>query len=316
MKALFLLSALLPAGLIASFLGSAAPQQDETRDDPIEVRGVNLAGDPIEIRGVPLDPLAARSVSLVQATASGPAAVATRTKRALAMTVPQDEAAEGRYQVRVVQTTSDSDGPQESGLTVVAGSPLRGHLFTPHPAPMATALTYARDSGKTQQAIEDLRKAKTDEEKADARKQLNSALGDEFDEYLKHQAKELDRLEAKVKKLRGQWDKRREAKDELVALRIQTLENEANGLGWPAGGGNNFWMGSSGGPASLGTGSWNMAYPPMATIPDVPAVVDVNVIADVETEEAEEAEEPEEADADMPAEPSQPRPPRTRNRGR
>ena len=316
MKALFLLSALLPAGLIASFLGSAAPQQDETRDDPIEVRGVNLADDPIEIRGVPLDPVEGRSLNLVQATASMPTVVAARTKRALAVSVPQDEAAEGRYQVHVVQTTSDSDGPQENGLTVVADRPLRGHLFTPHLAPMATALTYARDSGKTQQAIEDLRKAKTDEEKADARKQLNSALGDEFDEYLKHQAKELDRLEAKVKKLRGQWDKRREAKDELVALRIQTLENEANGLGWPAGGGNNFWMGSSGGPASLGTTSWGMAYPPMAPIPSMPAVVDVNVINDVDAETDEETEESEEADADMPADPAQPRQPRTRNRGR
>ena len=288
MKALFLLSALLPAGLIASFLGSAAPQQDETRDDPIEVRSVNL----------------------VQATASMPTVVAARTKRALAASVRQDEAAELRYQVHLVQTTSDSDDPLENGLTVVAGSPLRGHLFTPHTAPLATAFAYAGDSGKTQQAIDKLRKAKTDEEKADARKQLNSALGDEFDEYLKRQATELDRLDAKVKKLRGQWDKRREAKDELVALRIQTLENEANGLGWPAGGGNNLWMGSGGGPASLGTTSWNMAYPPILPIPSVPAVVDLNIINDVEAEEAEEA------DADMPAEPAQPRQPRNRNRSR
>ncbi len=308
MKALFLLSALLPAGLIASFLGSAAPQQDETRDDPIEVRGVNLDPidarrvhlDPIEVQGVNLNPIRVQGVNLVQALTA----------------VRQDEAAEGRYQVHVVQTTSDSDDPQENGLTVVAGSPLRGHLLTPHTAPMATALVYAGDSGKTQQAIDKLRKAKTDEEKADARKQLNSALGDEFDEYLKHQAKELDRLEAKVKKLRGQWDKRREAKDELVALRIQTLENEANGLGWPAGSGNNFWMGSSGGPASLGTTSWGMAYPPMAPIPSMPAVFDEYVINDGEAETAEEAEEPEEADADMPPEPAQPRQPRTRNRGR
>ncbi len=305
MKALFLLSALLPAGLIASFLGSAAPQQDETRHDPIEVRGVNLADDPIEIRGVNLDPIEVQGVNLVRAFTA----------------VRQDEAAEGRYKVHVVQTTSGSDDPDENGLTVTG--PLRGQLYTTPssagynaPTTACMALAYYGDSGKTQQAIEKLRKAKTDEEKADARKQLNSALGDEFDEYLKRQATELDRLDAKVKKLRGQWDKRREAKDELVALRIQTLENEANGLGWPAGGGNNFWMGSSRGPASLGTTSWGMAYPPMTPLPTMPAVVDVNVINDVDAETAEEAEEPEEADADMPAEPTQPRQPRTRNRGR
>lgn len=294
MKALILLSALLPAGLIASFLGSVAPQQDETRPDPVVVRDVELA--PIEVQAVNINPNQVRGVNLVKALTA----------------VPQDEPAEGRYKVHVLQTNSNSDDGDEHGLTVM-DSPLRAQLYTA-PATANFAFTYDSDSRKTQQAIDKLRKAKTDEEKADARKQLSAALGEEFDEYLEHQAKELDRLEAKVKKLRGQWDKRREAKDDLVALRMQTLENEANGLGWPAGGGNNFWMGSS--PASFGTTSWKGHFPAMApTVPPVPRV-DVNIVGGEPAEVAEEADEPAEVDADMPAEPTQPRQPRTRNRPR
>jgi hypothetical protein len=93
--------------------------------------------------------------------------------------------------------------------------------------------------------LEKLRKAETDEEKHAARKELASALGDEFDQHLEDQAEELKRLEARLEKLRGQWEKRRDAKDELVELRLQTLENDVNGLGWPAGG-PGVWHGDHG----------------------------------------------------------------------
>lgn len=88
---------------------------------------------------------------------------------------------------------------------------------------------------KISSAIQLLRKAKTDAEKAKAKSALSKSLEERFDADLKSREKEIADIEARVQKLRGILNKRREARDEIIKLQIQVLMNEAAGLGFPSG---------------------------------------------------------------------------------
>ena len=210
MKTMFLLSILFPAGLLAAFLGSSAARQDEPAEASQEtVQGIHIVqttepDDLIAVQGEPLAPIALvpgqpMRVRTIQ-SAGGP----------------------GTF---LVQNDDGAWTAQAEGVPI-----------SPQPA---TAFAFSLGQGDTsihtQEAITKLRNAKTDEDKAEAREALQGSLGEEFDEFLKHQSDELDRMEKKLGKLRKQLDKRREAKDDLVSLKLQTLVNEVNGLGWPSG---------------------------------------------------------------------------------
>lgn len=83
-----------------------------------------------------------------------------------------------------------------------------------------------------QQATKKYKAAKTDEEKAAAQKEMSAALSGFFDEDMKNREAGIVKIEERVKKLRAQLEKRRDAKDRLVDLQVQLLVNEANGLGF------------------------------------------------------------------------------------
>ncbi len=88
---------------------------------------------------------------------------------------------------------------------------------------------------ETRKAMQKLKKAESDEDREEAREELRDALNEQYDKYLARQAKELKRMEEKLDELKSQLEKRRDAKEELVDLRLKTLENDANGLAWPGG---------------------------------------------------------------------------------
>lgn len=92
-----------------------------------------------------------------------------------------------------------------------------------------------RQNSASSQALQKLRKAKTEEDKEDARDELEDALNEEYDKYVEQQEKELRKMEKQLEELRDQLDRRRDAKQELVRLRLKTMEKEAEGLGWPNG---------------------------------------------------------------------------------
>lgn len=166
-------------------------------------------------------------------------------------------------------------------------------------------LAFARGPGsdRTRKAMQKLQNAESNDDKEEARADLKEALAEEFDEYLDHQKKELERMEEKLNKLRDQWSKRRDAKDDLVARRLQMLEDEAEGLGWPSRG--------LGGLRGAEGGVWSMEFPPTPgapaayefSIPGAPlapsiaAEVDV-VVAEEAIEEPAAAEEPKEEDSE------------------
>ncbi|TWT32617.1 hypothetical protein [Blastopirellula retiformator] len=86
---------------------------------------------------------------------------------------------------------------------------------------------------KKRQALARLEKAKTDAEKAQAREELRQALTEVFTADMKQRDNQARDIEARVKKLRQQYDAREDAKDEIIELQLKLLEKQAEGLEFP-----------------------------------------------------------------------------------
>ncbi len=61
---------------------------------------------------------------------------------------------------------------------------------------------------------------------------LRDAAGELFDMRTKTRRKQIEELEKRLAKLRAQLDKREEKKSEIIRLHVQTIVNEADGLGF------------------------------------------------------------------------------------
>jgi hypothetical protein len=83
-----------------------------------------------------------------------------------------------------------------------------------------------------QAAVEKLRSAKEGTEKEAAKKELLQRLEQSFTRDLEHREQEVAEIESRVKKLREQLERRKKAKDEIVGLRLKTIVNESEGLGF------------------------------------------------------------------------------------
>jgi hypothetical protein len=132
--------------------------------------------------------------------------------------------------------------------------------------------------------LQRLREAKTDEQRAAIRRELSVVLEGYFDQDMQRRLAELAKIEARVKRLREQFDKRQRAKEDILQLQLKLLENEASGLGFfgssapaqPAEGGGMMGsslpgtppMGMPGGMPGMGP-----AYAPPAGATDGPLTV-------------------------------------------
>ena len=76
------------------------------------------------------------------------------------------------------------------------------------------------------------RDATSEETKSKVREKLVELLEKYFDDDMKIRTTELEKVEARVKKLRTLFDKRASKKQEIVDLQVKVLENEADGLGF------------------------------------------------------------------------------------
>ena len=86
---------------------------------------------------------------------------------------------------------------------------------------------------KLQAAIQQLSTGKDDETRKAAADTIQQQLTTQFEADLKQREKELEEVEQRVKSLREQLDKRKAAQADIINLRLQTLVNNANGLGFP-----------------------------------------------------------------------------------
>lgn len=84
-----------------------------------------------------------------------------------------------------------------------------------------------------QSAVSTLKSDEPVEKKELARKQLMELLSVGFDRDLETRESDLKDLESRVQKLRSQLDKRKAAKQEIIDLRLKTIQNEADGLEYP-----------------------------------------------------------------------------------
>jgi len=85
------------------------------------------------------------------------------------------------------------------------------------------------------QAVENLKSAKSDADKTNATNEISKLLETSFQRDFERRELEIAHVEARVKKLRDQIEKRKKAKDDILNLRLKTIVNEADGLGFPGG---------------------------------------------------------------------------------
>ncbi len=90
-----------------------------------------------------------------------------------------------------------------------------------------------REFEALRQAVEKLKSAKNDAEKTSATNEISQVLEKWFKRDLDRRENQISEIETRVKKLRDQIDKRKKAKDEIINLRLKTIINEADGLGFP-----------------------------------------------------------------------------------
>ena len=88
-------------------------------------------------------------------------------------------------------------------------------------------------SRKLQAAVQSLKTGNDEAARKVSADVIQQQLTTQFESDLKQREKELAEVEQRVKTLREQLDKRKAAQAEIINLRLQTLVNEANGLGFP-----------------------------------------------------------------------------------
>ena len=90
-----------------------------------------------------------------------------------------------------------------------------------------------KTDGKIAEAAKAVRQAKSEDERSKTTEKLTTLLSDDYDDRLEGYDEYLNQLEEKLVEMRSKLQKRREAKDQMIKLRIKVLEAEAEDLGWP-----------------------------------------------------------------------------------
>ncbi len=111
---------------------------------------------------------------------------------------------------------------------------------------------------KLQTAIKQLSTGKDDEARKAAADTIQQPLTTQFEADLKQRETELQEVEQRVKSLREQLDKRKAAQADIINLKLQTLINDANGLGFPD-------TGFASGEPTVQDRAWAPVYPPVRT---------------------------------------------------
>jgi hypothetical protein len=83
------------------------------------------------------------------------------------------------------------------------------------------------------EAIQALKDSKDDEAKKKATNTVRDQLTKQFERDLAEREKELAAVEERLRSLRQQLEKRKASKDDIIGLRLKTIVNNAEGLGFP-----------------------------------------------------------------------------------
>ena len=91
----------------------------------------------------------------------------------------------------------------------------------------------ALEAQRLQQAMHLLKTGTDEAAKKKVTDVIQEQLAKQFERDLSQREKELATVEERVKSLRQQLDKRKAAKDDIISLRLKTIVNNAEGLGFP-----------------------------------------------------------------------------------
>lgn len=177
--------------------------------------------------------------------------------RALIAQVPAPAKSHSQHQ-QVTLAQQSADGTSSSGTSVGAAelidpvpprgalAPLPGGLPPVAPtdpfgvsAPIVggmdgvTAPVSIQSHPHIDAAVTKLRDAKGEEEKRSARESLRNVLAQVFADDMQARERQVREIEARLEKLRQQYQARQSVKDRIIDLQMQVLEQEAAGLGFP-----------------------------------------------------------------------------------
>lgn len=83
-------------------------------------------------------------------------------------------------------------------------------------------------------AVERYRNSVSDSDaREQAKEDIQTALNDQYDAYLKNQEEQLDAMETRLGELREQLKQRKTAKQKMVDLKFEMVLAQLEGLGWP-----------------------------------------------------------------------------------
>lgn len=86
---------------------------------------------------------------------------------------------------------------------------------------------------RIREATQALRSAESSSDREKAQEQLREVLLEDYDARMDAYENYLTELENRLSEMKKKLDRRRQAKSDMVNLRIQVLEAEADDLGWP-----------------------------------------------------------------------------------
>jgi hypothetical protein len=82
------------------------------------------------------------------------------------------------------------------------------------------------------QLARQLGESKSDTDRDKLKTKLGEVLGKQFDQRQKRHEREIEQLEAQVKKLKDLVEKRQENRREIIGRRLEQILRESQGLGW------------------------------------------------------------------------------------
>jgi hypothetical protein len=80
--------------------------------------------------------------------------------------------------------------------------------------------------------VKQLGEAKSDTDRDKVKTKLSEILEKQFDQRQKRHEKEIEGLEAQIKKLKDLVEKRRENRREIISRRLDQILRDSQGLGW------------------------------------------------------------------------------------
>jgi len=95
------------------------------------------------------------------------------------------------------------------------------------------AEAYNEANKQLGELVKKIKTTESEEVKLELKEEVKALLEQKYDAYLQHHEAPLIQLEERLEKLRAEFESRKNAKDDLVKLRLDTIWYDAIGLGWP-----------------------------------------------------------------------------------